>query len=84
MKTSLYFKQLSISTTFFLALCLVTIAEAQVIEDVIVTSEKRSESLQDILGSNFNASTIQSSHEKSRYNYLTVPKGGCLLGHFSP
>jgi iron complex outermembrane receptor protein len=48
MKTSLYFKQLSISTTFFLALCLVTIAEAQVIEDVIVTSEKRSESLQDI------------------------------------
>jgi len=48
MKTSLYFKQLSISTTFFLALCLVTIAEAQVIEDIIVTSEKRSESLQDI------------------------------------
>ena len=48
MKTSLYFKKLSILSTFFLALCLVTIVEAQVIEDVIVTAEKRSESLQDI------------------------------------
>jgi len=48
MKTSLYFKKLSTSSTFFLALCLVTFAEAQVIEDVIVTAEKRSESLQDI------------------------------------
>ena len=48
MKTSLYFKKLSISSTFFLAICLVTILEAQVIEDVIVTAEKRSESLQDI------------------------------------
>jgi len=48
MKTSLYFKKLSILSTFFLALCLVTISEAQVIEDVIVTAEKRSESLQDI------------------------------------
>ncbi|MDC0420376.1 TonB-dependent receptor [Gammaproteobacteria bacterium] len=48
MKTSLYFKKLFISSTFFLAICLVTILEAQVIEDVIVTAEKRSESLQDI------------------------------------
>ena len=48
MKTSLYLKKLSISSTFFLTLCLVTIVEAQVIEDVIVTAEKRSESLQDI------------------------------------
>ena len=48
MKTSLYFKKLFTSSTFFLALCLVTFAEAQVIEDVIVTAEKRSESLQDI------------------------------------
>ena len=48
MKTSLYLKKLSISSTFFLTLCLVTIADAQVIEDVIVTAEKRSESLQDI------------------------------------
>ena len=48
MKTSLYFKKLSILSTFFLALCLVTFTEAQVVEDVIVTAEKRSESLQDI------------------------------------
>ena len=48
MKTSLYFKKLFTSSTFFLSLCLVTFAEAQVIEDVIVTAEKRSESLQDI------------------------------------
>jgi iron complex outermembrane receptor protein len=48
MKTSLYFKKLFTSSTFFLALCLVTFAEAQVIEDVIVTAEKRSESVQDI------------------------------------
>ena len=48
MKTSLYFKKLFTSLTFFLALCLVTFAEAQVIEDVIVTAEKRSESVQDI------------------------------------
>ena len=48
MKTSLYFRKQSISSTFFLTLCLVTIADAQVIEDVIVTAEKRSESLQDI------------------------------------
>ena len=48
MKTSLYFKKLCTSSTFFLALCLVTFAEAQVIEDVIVTAEKRSESVQDI------------------------------------
>ncbi|MDA8815606.1 TonB-dependent receptor [Gammaproteobacteria bacterium] len=48
MKTSLYFKKLFTSSTFFLALFLVTFAEAQVIEDVIVTAEKRSESLQDI------------------------------------
>ena len=48
MKTSLYFKKLFTSSTFFLALCLVIFAEAQVIEDVIVTAEKRSESLQDI------------------------------------
>ena len=48
MKTSLYFKKLFTSSTFFLGLCLVIFAEAQVIEDVIVTAEKRSESLQDI------------------------------------
>ncbi|MDA7690162.1 TonB-dependent receptor [Gammaproteobacteria bacterium] len=48
MKTSLYLKKLFTSSTFFLSLCLVTFAEAQVIEDVIVTAEKRSESLQDI------------------------------------
>ncbi|MDC3376121.1 TonB-dependent receptor [Gammaproteobacteria bacterium] len=48
MKTSIYFKKLFTSLTFFLALCLVTFSEAQVIEDVIVTAEKRSESLQDI------------------------------------
>ena len=48
MKTSLYFKNLFSSSTLFLALCLVTFAEAQVIEDVIVTAEKRSESVQDI------------------------------------
>ena len=48
MKTSLYFKKLFTSSTFFLALCLVTFVESQVIEDVIVTAEKRSESLQDI------------------------------------
>jgi len=48
MKTSLYFKKLFTSSTFFLALCLVTFSEAQVIEDVIVTAEKRSESVQDI------------------------------------
>ena len=47
MKTSLYFKNLFTSSTFFLALCLVTFAEAQVIEDVIVTAEKRSESQQE-------------------------------------
>ena len=48
MNTSLYFKKLFTASTFFLALCLVTFAEAQVIEDVIVTAEKRSESIQDI------------------------------------
>jgi iron complex outermembrane receptor protein len=48
MKTSLYLKKLFISSTFFSVLCLAAIAEAQVIEDVIVTAEKRSESVQDI------------------------------------
>ena len=48
MKTSIYLKKLFISSTFFLTLFLVTIAQAQVIEDVIVTAEKRSESVQDI------------------------------------
>ena len=48
MKTSLYLKKLFISSTFFSVLCLVAITEAQVIEDVIVTAEKRSESVQDI------------------------------------
>jgi iron complex outermembrane receptor protein len=48
MKTSLYLKKLFISSTFFSVLCLAAITEAQVIEDVIVTAEKRSESVQDI------------------------------------
>ena len=48
MKTSLYLRKLFITSTFFSVLCLATITEAQVIEDVIVTAEKRSESLQDI------------------------------------
>ena len=48
MKTSLYLKKLFISSTFFSVLCLAAIIEAQVIEDVIVTAEKRSESVQDI------------------------------------
>ena len=48
MKTSLYLKKLFISSTFFSVLCLTAIIEAQVIEDVIVTAEKRSESVQDI------------------------------------
>ena len=48
MKTSLYLKKLFISSTFFSVLCLAGITEAQVIEDVIVTAEKRSESVQDI------------------------------------
>ena len=48
MKTSLYLKKLFISSTFFSLLCLAAITEAQVIEDVIVTAEKRSESVQDI------------------------------------
>ena len=48
MKTSLYLKKLFISSTFFSVLCLAAITEAQVIDDVIVTAEKRSESVQDI------------------------------------
>ncbi|MDB3951795.1 TonB-dependent receptor [Gammaproteobacteria bacterium] len=48
MKTSLCLKKLFISSTFFSVLCLAAITEAQVIEDVIVTAEKRSESVQDI------------------------------------
>ncbi|MDB2355432.1 TonB-dependent receptor [Gammaproteobacteria bacterium] len=48
MKTSLYLKKLFISSTFFSVLCLAAITEAQVIEDVIVTAEKRTESVQDI------------------------------------
>ena len=48
MKTSLYLKKLFISSTLFSVLCLAAITEAQVIEDVIVTAEKRSESVQDI------------------------------------
>ncbi|MDG1948822.1 MAG: TonB-dependent receptor plug domain-containing protein, partial [SAR86 cluster bacterium] len=48
MKTSLYIENFFISSIFSIAFCLSSLAQASVIEDVIVTAEKRSESVQDI------------------------------------
>ena len=48
MKTSLYIEKFFISSILFLTLFLVPYTKASVIEDVIVTAEKRSESVQDI------------------------------------
>jgi len=48
MKTSLYIEKFFISSIFSITFCLSSLAQASVIEDVIVTAEKRSESVQDI------------------------------------
>ena len=48
MKTSLYIEKFFISSIFSITFCLATLVQAAVIEDVIVTAEKRSESVQDI------------------------------------